>query len=73
MQIAESNNFVSWFTIVYSSPNPVLRKHSWVHLNRIAKFVQGPWIVGGNFNAIMYASERKGGSHNGSGVCNLFR
>ena len=30
---------VPWFTIVYASPNPVLRKHLWVQLNIIAKTV----------------------------------
>ncbi|XP_052289997.1 uncharacterized protein LOC127899892 [Citrus sinensis] len=73
MQIVENNNFFSWATAVYASPNPVLRRHLWVHLNHIAKSVQGPWIVGGDFNAIMYASERKGGSQYGSRVCKLFR
>ena len=39
MQIVENNNFVSWVTAVYASPNPVLRRHLWVHLNHIAKSV----------------------------------
>ena len=44
MQIVESNNFVSWFMAVYANPNPVLRRHIWVHLNQIVKSIQGPWI-----------------------------
>lgn len=73
MKIVVNNNFVSWLTTVYASLNPFTRKHLWVHLDKIAKTVQLLWLVGGDFNDILYASEKKGGSPNRSGVCNLFR
>lgn len=73
MKIVVNNNFVSWLTTIYASLNPFTRKHLWVHLDKIAKTVQLLWLVGGDFNVILYASEKKGGSPNRSGVCNLFR
>lgn len=49
----------------------VLNHKQFVHM-KIAKSVQGPWFVGGNFNVILYASEKRVGLSHRSGVCNLF-
>ncbi|CAB4320655.1 unnamed protein product [Prunus armeniaca] len=45
------------FTGFYGNPEMRLRRHSWDLLRRIAGSVQGPWIVGGDFNEILEAHE----------------
>ncbi|XP_024042959.1 uncharacterized protein LOC112099735 [Citrus clementina] len=65
--------FMSWVTAVYASPNPMLRRQLWDRMENIASSIQGPWLIGGDFNSILYASEKQGGVGRNSGVCNLFR
>ncbi|CAB4313390.1 unnamed protein product [Prunus armeniaca] len=45
------------FTGFYGNPEMRLRRHSWDLLRRIAGTVQGPWLVGGDFNEILEAHE----------------
>ncbi|CAL8992515.1 unnamed protein product [Prunus brigantina] len=45
------------FTGFYGNPEMRLRRHSWDLLRHIAGSVQGPWIVGGDFNEILEAHE----------------
>ncbi|CAB4278314.1 unnamed protein product [Prunus armeniaca] len=45
------------FTGFYGNPEMRLCRHSWDLLRRIAGSVQGPWIVGGDFNEILEAHE----------------
>ncbi|XP_024041960.1 uncharacterized protein LOC127901861 [Citrus sinensis] len=63
----------SWVTTIYASPSPCKRRDLWSHLERLATTVQGPWLMGGDFNSIIYASEKRGGSSHRSGICGLFR
>ena len=72
-KICKNKAFVSWVTAVYASPNPILRRQLWSHMENIASSMQGPWLIGGDFNSILYASEKQGGVRRNSGVCNLFR
>lgn len=72
-QVSENNSFISWITAVYASPIPTVRKQLWSHLEEIANRTQGPWLVGGDFNTILYASEKKGGVNRSNGVCSLFK
>ena len=65
--------FMSWVTAVYASPNPMLRRQLWCRMENIAFSIQGPWLIEGDFNSILYASEKQGGADRNSGVCNLFR
>ncbi|XP_024041873.1 uncharacterized protein LOC127898857 [Citrus sinensis] len=72
-KICRNNVFVSWVTAVYASPNPMLRRQLWCHMENLAPLIQEPWLIGGDFNSILYASEKQGGVARNSGVCNLFR
>ena len=64
---------MSWVTAVYASPNPMLQRQLWKHMDSIAMSIQGPWLIGGDFNSILYASEKQRGVTRNSGVCGNFR
>ncbi|KAF7840571.1 putative ribonuclease H protein At1g65750 family [Senna tora] len=53
---------VSFFTAVYCSPDLVLREEALGKLVDIGKEVNGPWIVGGDFNAYVFCDEKVGGA-----------
>lgn len=72
-KVFKQNKFLSWVTAVYASPIPSLKKYIWDHLGRIANTMQDPWLVGEDFNSILYASEKRGGSSTRSGVCGFFK
>lgn len=44
-----------------------------VALRHLALSVSGPWLIGGDFNSILYAHEKQGGHTRHSGVCGLFQ
>ena len=46
-KLRRNNIFVSWGTAVYASPNPMLRRQLWKHMDSIAISIQGPWLIGG--------------------------
>ncbi|KAL4310893.1 hypothetical protein GQ457_01G019280 [Hibiscus cannabinus] len=47
---------------VYASPNVMKRHGLWAQLRAFVLLVPMPWIIGGDFNAILCSSERLGGS-----------
>ncbi|KAK4259900.1 hypothetical protein QN277_006188 [Acacia crassicarpa] len=50
----------SWlFSVVYASPSSGVRRLVWDHLARLANEVQGPWLVGGDFNGTLTHGERR--------------
>lgn len=58
------DSFVWRFTGFYGNPCAQLRKHSWDllrKLNALPLVGHDAWLVGGDFNEIFYASEKKGG------------
>ena len=59
-KICMNKSFVSWVTVVYASPNPMLRRQLWSHMEYLAPSIRGPWLIGGDFNSILYASEKQG-------------
>lgn len=59
LQISNNHSFLSWLTSIYASPHPNIRNHLWGELDKLAQTVHGPWIMGGDFNTILYDSEKK--------------
>ncbi|KAL4281612.1 hypothetical protein GQ457_03G016410 [Hibiscus cannabinus] len=55
---------MSWihFTIVYASPSSTRRRALWTQLESLNPGATVPWFVGGDFNVILHADERRGGS-----------
>ncbi|KAK8627907.1 hypothetical protein V6N13_135504 [Hibiscus sabdariffa] len=47
-------------TAVYASPSSSRRKLLWPHLRRIANSMRSPWMLFGDFNAIICVDDRKG-------------
>lgn len=64
-----------WFlTAVYGSPHRALRQSLWDELREISYEVTGPWCAIGDFNAILKATEKEGGSAtSGSNACHDFQ
>ncbi|KAI9113377.1 hypothetical protein K1719_015902 [Acacia pycnantha] len=61
-----------FFTAVYGSPNQQFSKVLWQDLNLIASSISSPWVLAGDFNAILSHEERKGGSLRRAHGCKLF-
>ena len=59
-QVSKNNSFISWITAVYASPISSVRKQLWSNLEEITQKTRGPWLVRGDFNTILYASEKIG-------------
>lgn len=56
-----SNNLSFFLTAVYGSPQQHLRKFLWEDLPPFAPPPSSPWLIGGDFNAILSSDERRGG------------
>ena len=57
------NNFMTWCSFVYGVNDAKGRKQLWEELVYHARlFVNEPWIVLGDFNAVRFTHEKKGGS-----------
>ena len=53
----------SWlFTVVYANPNAILKKQCFDEVANLARNIRGPWMVIGDFNEILIASEKVGGA-----------
>lgn len=61
MKFAELDDWVLVIAI-YRSPKWSLRKELWVELGNIAQNVKLPWIVAGDFNAMLDEEDKRGGS-----------
>ena len=71
-KISAHNITQAWVTAVYANPNSIRRRELWHQLNCIASSMHDPWLVGGDFNSILYAEEKRGGSQLSSGICPIF-
>ncbi|KAI9105191.1 hypothetical protein K1719_022720 [Acacia pycnantha] len=56
-----SQNIKFLFTAVYGSPQKQYRRYIWQDLASLAKNISSPWILVGDFNAILHHNERQGG------------
>ena len=72
MQVDDRRGTNCLITAIYASPVPTVRKQLWINLNRLALGMGDPWLIGGDFNAFIHASEKMGGSSRRQGTCSLF-
>ncbi|KAL1569139.1 hypothetical protein AAHA92_00651 [Salvia divinorum] len=56
-------------TFVYDSPQPNRRHILWEYLSILAEQTRFPWILAGDFNAMLNSDEKLGSSSNGPGFC----
>ena len=59
LQVSDTRGLITWVTAIYASPVPSLRSSLWHDLNYLAKTIQEPWMLAGDFNAILSISESK--------------
>ena len=57
--ITEEDDFKWYLTCFYGWPEAQQKEKSWRLLEYLKTFVVGPWLVMGNFNAFLHASEKK--------------
>ncbi|GMJ03751.1 hypothetical protein HRI_004044300 [Hibiscus trionum] len=62
----------SLVTCVYASPNRLCRNGMWDMLHALAPSSDLPWVIDGDFNAILDSRDRFGGSSRRTGVCRKF-
>lgn len=63
----------SWyFTAVYASPREIERRELWRELGIIARNLQGPWLLAGDFNDIKAVNEQRGGKEVNEQKCKWF-
>lgn len=56
-----NNNTVSWrLTCYYGYPERTKRRESWNLIRRLATLTTDPWCIWGDFNDLMFASDKKG-------------
>ncbi|KAI9076598.1 hypothetical protein K1719_041363 [Acacia pycnantha] len=60
------------FTAVYGCPHKQFRKHLWADLNLMAASISSPWLLAGDFNAILGPDERRGGLTRRAQGCQSF-
>lgn len=51
-----------WITCIYGPPSNMGKLEFWMELNDIGNLIVGPWYIGGDFNEILFPSDRKGNS-----------
>ncbi|WCJ31242.1 DNAse I-like superfamily protein [Euphorbia peplus] len=73
MQVSHSSSQSFLFTAVYGSPNPTRRQNLWANLKDLGGSINEPWILAGDFNAILCNEDKRGGSSRRLGGCTLFK
>ena len=58
-KVTEEDGFVWYLTGFYGWPEAQKKENSWRLLKHLQSFVMGPWVVIGDFNAYLQASEKK--------------
>ncbi|KAL6124854.1 hypothetical protein ACLB2K_077362 [Fragaria x ananassa] len=68
------DSVVTVFTAVYAKTTMIQRRALWLDLaNVMSRFVHGPWLVVGDFNAVLGSNEKKGGAHVCARSCEEFQ
>lgn len=64
---------VWFFTVVYGAPRRQARLALWAHLERLALDLrEEEWLLMGDFNAMLFPSDKKGGGSVQQGALNEF-
>lgn len=53
-----SDNFVWIFTSVYGATDPKDYAKFWQEIQDVRLLMEGPWLLGGDWNTVLYQSER---------------
>lgn len=62
-----------WFlSVIYASLQQGLHEHLWDQLIAFSSSIVGPWCVGGDFNIVLYESEKSGGAPINYPSCMVF-
>lgn len=72
VKLTEDSDWV-FITGVYGSPRVSVRKKLWDDLRLIAQYITSPWLLTGDFNAMLNEGEKRGGSRLSPGSCHLFQ
>ena len=56
LQVSDTRGLITWVTAIYASPVPSLRNSLWNDLNYLAANIHDPWVLAGDFNAILSIS-----------------
>ncbi|KAJ9183977.1 hypothetical protein P3X46_007769 [Hevea brasiliensis] len=72
LHIFDSKMLLIEFIAIYGHPVASQRAFLWPELNSLVSSNSISWLLGGDFNALLHPSDRKGGSLNKLGVCKLF-
>ncbi|OMO49899.1 Endonuclease/exonuclease/phosphatase [Corchorus capsularis] len=71
ISVKQDNN--EWnFTTVYGSPAPTNREELWRYLGDENHSMQGPWLVGGDFNTIASSADKSNFSSHDTSRCRRF-
>lgn len=66
-------DYFALLDVVYGSPQRSKRRALWNSLNQISDKVDGPWIIAGDFNAILESDEKRGSLAKVNRGCSEFR
>ncbi|XP_016206969.1 uncharacterized protein LOC107647406 [Arachis ipaensis] len=73
MEVTHGNNHSWMLTAIYASPQERTRRSLWSELRTIATCMSKAWLLVGDFNEIMCASEKKGGGRTDLHACAKFK
>jgi hypothetical protein len=62
-----------FFTPIYASPIETKRNTLWNDMKQLARNINDPWLLAGDFNDIVNADEKRGGAVASIRKCNIFK
>lgn len=60
IDIKKGRRRVVTFSVIYASPNSIIRREWWQELEKIKNAYTGPWLLAGDFNETTSINERNG-------------